>query len=494
MSRGIHVVSKNEPIPPNVALVRIPNHAVLSVRSCSLSEYIPIALHGWDAQLGLAFALYSEILRGGSSRWSGYLCSLQPVDLPIFWTCSSPQYRQSNAMRRVETELIDSLLWLRGTGVSKHWNEKNERGQRLLDAIELYYRECVLTILQRPDVRRLLKEEPNLAGFHHAFSLVLSRAFLLDIFHGLAMTPVADAFNHIIQNHVHIQSDFYVCPECGSLRQCPHDDTYDGNFLNPSTDVDHDLLYEMVSNAEILPNEEVFNTYGERLSNAELLMQYGFILDPNDNDVVHFSETEIIRFSASLCDGPVVPPSLSKQGIMSLTESFTTSNLVSIQKPPSTEAALYIDSDGKISVQLWLFIIQILWKDTSFAGSPSSLSETELIDVAMTQSHMENVLYGSRSAGTDEVSDGSNTHLSLWVQVLVNLARIVVRLCEGKGETIGHPQFKNQDFGEILDTIPEDKSRQRLAVFIAMSERSILDSCRFGWIDFIDAFYCSSIK
>jgi len=114
-------------------------------------------------------------------------------------------------MRRVETELIDSLLWLRGTGVSKHWNEKNERGQRLLvrspvssesmmslilsfqDAIELYYRECVLTILQRPDVRRLLKEEPNLAGFHHAFSLVLSRAFLLDIFHGLAMTPVADA-------------------------------------------------------------------------------------------------------------------------------------------------------------------------------------------------------------------------------------------------------------------------------------------------------------
>ena len=61
------------------------------------------------------------------------------------------------------------------------------------DAIEIYYRECVLTILQRPDVHCLLEEEPKLAGFHCAFSLVLSRAFLLDTFNGLAMTPVADA-------------------------------------------------------------------------------------------------------------------------------------------------------------------------------------------------------------------------------------------------------------------------------------------------------------
>jgi len=37
-----------------------------------------------------------------------------------------------------------------------------------------------------------LEEEPTLAGFHRAFSLVLSRAFLLDTFNGLAMTPVAD--------------------------------------------------------------------------------------------------------------------------------------------------------------------------------------------------------------------------------------------------------------------------------------------------------------
>lgn len=35
--------------------------------------------------------------------------------------------------------------------------------------------------------------EPSLPGFCHAYSLVSSRAFLADAYHGLAMVPVADA-------------------------------------------------------------------------------------------------------------------------------------------------------------------------------------------------------------------------------------------------------------------------------------------------------------
>ena len=41
-------------------------------------------------------------------------------------------------------------------------------------------------------------------------------------------------------------------------------------------------------------------------------------------------------------------------------------------------------------------------------------------------------------------------------------------------------------FSWYFQTIPEDEGRLRLAVFTAMSERSLLDSCRFGWIDFIE--------
>jgi hypothetical protein len=41
--------------------------------------------------------------------------------------------------------------------------------------------------------------------FRHAYALVSSRAFWVDAFHGLALVPVADAFNHSENNHVHLE-------------------------------------------------------------------------------------------------------------------------------------------------------------------------------------------------------------------------------------------------------------------------------------------------
>jgi len=76
--------------------------------------------------------IFHSSLKGQSSRWSPYLGSLRSVDLPIFWACSSPQKRQSGVMHMMEAELNESLLWLRGTEVSRILNEKNEKGQRLL--------------------------------------------------------------------------------------------------------------------------------------------------------------------------------------------------------------------------------------------------------------------------------------------------------------------------------------------------------------------------
>jgi hypothetical protein len=67
-------------------------------------------------------------------------------------------------------------------------------------------------------------DHPTLLGFYRAFSLVSSRAFLVDAYHGLAMVPIADAyvihrlpagfptitvqtfrFNHVRENHVHLE-------------------------------------------------------------------------------------------------------------------------------------------------------------------------------------------------------------------------------------------------------------------------------------------------
>lgn len=51
---------------------------------------------------------------------------------------------------------------------------------------------------------------------------------------------------------------------------------------------------DMVSHLPLAPwTAEVFNTYGDRLTNAQLVARYGFALDGNDNDVVVFDEDDL---------------------------------------------------------------------------------------------------------------------------------------------------------------------------------------------------------
>ncbi len=144
-----------------------------------------------------------------------------------------------------------------------------------------------------------------------------------------------------------LQSDYDVCITCGSLVQCPHDQDEpvlktghivhrtagascsdkamiadaDSDHIgrlsirvkpapasanwtdsDGSTDVEMDTpadsdgepdTCEMVSNLPIPPYSEVFNTYGERLTNAQLLTRYGFVLDGNESDVVSFGIDDI---------------------------------------------------------------------------------------------------------------------------------------------------------------------------------------------------------
>lgn len=55
-------------------------------------------------------------------------------------------------------------------------------------------------------------------------------------------------------------------------------------------------MYEVVSNTPIMPHEQVYNTYGESLTNAHLLIHYGFLLDGNENNVIQWNEEELLSF------------------------------------------------------------------------------------------------------------------------------------------------------------------------------------------------------
>ncbi|KIJ20793.1 hypothetical protein PAXINDRAFT_6574 [Paxillus involutus ATCC 200175] len=138
----------------------------------------------------------------------------------------------------------------------------------------------------------------SLSGFCHAYSLVSTRAFSVDAYHGLAMVPIADAFNHTNENHLHMESDYDVCVECGSLAECEHDRELESHIapralapnlpplsqINASYSNEIDYL-EMRTVRPVPSHTELFNTYGT-LSNAALLSRYGFTLPENEHDTV----------------------------------------------------------------------------------------------------------------------------------------------------------------------------------------------------------------
>lgn len=56
----------------------------------------------------------------------------------------------------------------------------------------------------------------------------------------------------------------------------------------------------MVTNAPIVPFAEIWNTYGETLTNAELLVRFGFLLDSNENDVIVWDPRDLRDFSSGV--------------------------------------------------------------------------------------------------------------------------------------------------------------------------------------------------
>jgi N-lysine methyltransferase SETD6 len=105
-----------------------------------------------------------------------------------------------------------------------------------------------------------------------------------------------------------------VCHACGSVDECSHD-LDDMDIIPENTRMAQTLLhsriptrqqnhhdteaFEMRSNAPILPHSEIFNTYGETLTNAQLLAQYGFVLDANENDCITWEINELYDFAAA---------------------------------------------------------------------------------------------------------------------------------------------------------------------------------------------------
>jgi len=352
---------------------------------------------------------------------------------------------------------------------------------------------------------------------------------------------------------------------CGSLEECPHDrEDNDGLDSQPtsasafgttiaktkspaSCSEAHlaDGTYDMVSNAPILPYSEVFNTYGENLTNGQLLVRYGFSLDENENDCITWDwgdlwtsaaralynePWDISGSSGRLSGGADNVMQLYAQAINlwpSESSGWTETGLVYNPKTDTAsttvtnkdecaddskrypERALYdavlcLNGDGRISHHLWLYcallghqyvvratnsgVEEIVGQLREVASLLMQLEKEVSLDCS-DDSHNDND-YGvgeQRGEGSAH-QDGSRQQLcsprTPIREVVAETVRTVLCLCRSRSARIGKSDLLNSsalDIGEELDRIPPYMTRTRKAMIEVLSEKSLLESVECAW-------------
>jgi hypothetical protein len=265
-------------------VARIPKDSVLSVRNTAIADVIEEIEYG--GVLGLCLAVLYEMSLGEKSPWHTYLEAIRVPLLPMFWDS------KATAM-------------LQGTDVGRAIIQDRE-------FVTEDFNELILPLLPRYPI--LKKDFFTLDNWFKAHSIVSSRAFSVDDYHGESIVPVADLFNHHFEENVHFEI-WNVCDLCGAAEEmcdCNNfeeqeddeetavsmedDDIPDleaeNKALHSDEEADVSVLEMVVVNA-VPKGAEVFNTYGKH-SNASLLRLYGFLLDENPHSTVTIDREEVI--------------------------------------------------------------------------------------------------------------------------------------------------------------------------------------------------------
>lgn len=274
-------------------IATIPHKACLTIRTSATSPMIEEA--GLGGTLGLAVALMYERSKGPSSPWYGYLQLLPHHEcVPLVWSLDE----------------VDTLL----VGTELHKAVKED-----MQFLQEDWEESIAPLVSS-NPSEFPREWFSVEQFFAAKTLVESRAFQVDDYHGFGMVPLADLFNHkTAAEDVHFTSASHVDssdvdhPGAFPIDDESSDDSYseisdrvsskegdsslypgaDGNEITDmkgthlfSSSESNDNFLEMILVKNVKAGDEVFNTYGT-LSNAALLHRYGFTEPENPFDIVN---------------------------------------------------------------------------------------------------------------------------------------------------------------------------------------------------------------
>ncbi|KAM9964982.1 hypothetical protein ACTFIW_004779 [Dictyostelium discoideum] len=294
---GLGVISLKE-LKVDDIVAKIPKSIILSIHTSSISNILE--KYKIENNIGTSIALIHEASLGEKSKWYGYISSLpRKVDVPILWDSESRKLLKGTA---IEDVLNDDDILINQVYADVIESNLSKNHPEIFGDKELY----------------------SIENFKIANSIISSRAFCVDSYHGDSLVPLADIFNHqTAREHVHIESNGDVCNKCGSIKTCKHRKVvtqhhtvnstkgkrthkvagipsskkhiHKGNCCSTTTTTktneedkdtiieedDEHLYIKVVKGVEA--NKEVYNTYGDH-DNAILLSKYGFLEMDNPCD------------------------------------------------------------------------------------------------------------------------------------------------------------------------------------------------------------------
>jgi hypothetical protein len=246
----------------------------------------------------------------------------------------------------------------------------------------------------------------------------------------------------------------------------------------------------MVTNALILPGDELFNSYDLTLSNASLMMQYGFMLEGNSNDRIEWMHAEmdhILNFGHMDDDDKVVrlklweilaATSLPLSDLnvdellfdpRELHHASSTSDADSMaedlaEPPPRSDLVpnkavqlsdpsmlLCIGADAQISQQLWLYLVLHRLPRHMLASFSSSHSDMDSSRQILTESVVKPLL---RLLVADGDSEEAHLQTASEEEALLVTTRLIVddliSLCRKKLDGMYMKDLSVQELGNLL--------------------------------------------
>ncbi|XP_047151960.1 ribosomal lysine N-methyltransferase 3 isoform X1 [Vigna umbellata] len=280
-------------------VAKMPKEACLTTKTSGAREIIEEA--GLDGHLGLAFAIMYERSLGEDSPWYGYLQLLPYQEcVPIVWTLNE----------------VNELL----CGTELHQTVQEDKALIYED-----WKENILPLLDSAPLK-LNPKFFEIEQYFAAKSLISSRSFEIDDYHGFGMVPLADLFNHKTgAEDVHFtamssnyesgsdvdgsNNDEGIVKEEVALAQNSSTDmtasidanvgnNIDSGLESSSVSGDDTSMLEMITIKDVSSGTEVFNTYG-LLGNAALLHRYGFTEKDNSYDIVNIDMELVLQWCSS---------------------------------------------------------------------------------------------------------------------------------------------------------------------------------------------------